>query len=83
MPETNDPLSTLLDRLEERIERVAGRDAIDRVLAERRRTTDARSLRDHEVVQKFRQELTNGFVRADTAQRLLSLVGTVVDLALS
>lgn len=83
MPETNDPLSTLLDRLEERIERVAGRDAIDRVLAERRRTADARSLRDHEVVQKFRQELTDGFVRADTAQRLLSLVGTVVDLALS
>ena len=57
MAETNDPLLALLDRLEERIESVAGRDAIDRVLAERRRTTDARSLRDHEVVQKFRQEL--------------------------
>ena len=83
MAETNDPLSTLLDRLEERIESVAGRDAIDRVLAERRRTTDARSLRDHEVVQKFREELTDGFVRADTAQRLLSLVEAVVDVALS
>jgi hypothetical protein len=50
------------------------KDAIDRELAAPMRTTQVRSLRDAPEIAAFRQELMDGLIRADTANRLLSLI---------
>ena len=49
-------------------------DAIDRALHAPPRTSAVESLRNHPAVAAFREELINGFVRADTARQLLVLV---------
>ena len=54
-------------------------DAIDRELARGRRSSAVASLRQSEVVRRFRQELVDGLVRADTVNQLLRLVGTVLE----
>ena len=39
-----------------------------------------RALRDHEVVRRLGQELTDDLIRADTAHSLLELIRKVVDI---
>ena len=53
-------------------------DAIDAVLASRVRTTDVKSLREAPEVVSFRTALTDGLIRADTANQLLRLVQALV-----
>jgi len=79
MAKDSDKLMALLERLEESIPHPRRKDAIDAILASEPRTTGVRSLRDHEVVQQFRRELSDGLIRADTANKLLGLIRTIVD----
>ena len=58
-------------------------DAIDQVLAGEPRTTQTQSLREHETVQKFREEMLTGMIQLDTAHQLLGLVNTVLAVALA
>lgn len=79
MPSTTDSLDRLIELLAQRGQAVgAGGDAIDEVLGSAPRTTEVRSLRDHPDVVQFRQDLIDGFIRVDTANRLLRLLSTVV-----
>ena len=82
MAKERDNVLALLDRLEENIPQPNRRDAIDAILAGDPRSTAVRSLRDHEVVQKFRRELSDGLIRVDTANKLLGLIRTVLDAAM-
>ena len=82
MAKERDNLLALFDRLEENIPKPQRRDAIDAILAGEPRTTAVRSLRDHEVVQQLRRELSDGLIRADTANKLLGLIHTVVETAM-
>jgi hypothetical protein len=82
MAKDRDKLMALLDRLEESIPKAKRRDAIDAILASEPRTTSVRSLRDHEAVQQFRRELSDGLIRVDTANKLLGLIRTVVEAAM-
>ena len=82
MKKDRDNLMALLERLEESIPQARRKDAIDAILAGEPRTTAVRSLRDHEVVQQFRRELSDGLIRADTVNKLLGLIRTVVDAAM-
>ena len=82
MAKDSDNLLALLERLEESIppsRRKDAIDAIDTILASEPRSTGMRSLRDHEVVQQFRRELSDGLIRVDTANKLLGLIRTVVE----
>ena len=54
-------------------------DAINDVLQSPARTTAVRSLRDAPEIATFRDELIDGLIRADTANRLLRLVAMVVE----
>ena len=83
MDDAIETLDSLLERLEASIERTRQRDAIDAILVGAPRTTEVASLRDHEVVRRFRQELSDGLIRVDTAHRLLMLLRTAVDAALT
>ncbi len=83
MDDVTETLDSLLERLEASIERTRQRDAIDAILAGSPRTTQVASLRDHEVVRRFRQELSDGLIRVDTAHRLLMLLRTAIDAALT
>lgn len=56
----------------------AGGDAIDRVLAGAPRGTAVRSLRQDEVIRRFRQEVADGLIRVDTVGKVLNLVTQVV-----
>jgi hypothetical protein len=72
-----------LDRLVSLLEqgtRAAPADAIAAELAAPPRTSGVRPLRDDEVVRQFRQELIDGLIRVDTANRLLALVSQVVGM---
>ena len=71
-------LDSLLEELELRVRQTDRQDAIDAVLAGEPRTTAVRSLRNQEVVQRFRQELSDGLIRVDTVGRLLDLIRTIV-----
>ena len=82
MANERDNLAALFNRLEESIPQSKRKDAIDAILASEPRTTAVRSLRDHEVVQQFRRELTDGLIRVDTANKLLGLIRTVVEAAM-
>ena len=82
MAKDRDKLMTLLERLEDSIPQPRRKDAIDAILASEPRTTAVRSLRDHEVVQQFRRELSDGLIRVDTANKLLGLIRTVVEAAM-
>lgn len=55
-----------------------GGDAIDRILSAGDRETAVASLRDSDVVNAFRDELTDGLIRVDTANRLLGLVSQII-----
>jgi len=79
MKKDSDNLMALLERLVESIPQSKRKDAIDAILASEPRSTAVRSLRDHEVVQQFRRELTDGLIRVDTANKLLGLIRTIVD----
>lgn len=68
-----------LDRLLQTLQALADEphatgDAIDRILAQPQRRTRVRSLRDEPTVQRFREDLTNGLIRVDTANALLGLI---------
>ena len=69
-----------LDVLTEKLERaVSGsRDAIDRIVQGPRRKTDAKSIRNDPAMQRFRRELADGLIRADTANQLLRLVSRLI-----
>jgi len=82
MKKNCDTLMALLELLEESIPRSRRKDAIDAILANEPRTTAVRSLRDHEVVQQFRRELSDRLLRVDTVNRLLGLIRTVVEAAM-
>ena len=82
MKKDRDNLMALLERLEESTPRSRRKDAIDAILASDPRSTGVRSLREHEVVQQFRRELSDGLIRADTVNKLLGLIRTVVDAAM-
>jgi hypothetical protein len=53
-------------------------DAIDRELAAPARQTRVISLRDTDVMAAFRDELSDGLIRADTVNRVLQLVNDIV-----
>ena len=82
MANNADQLHALLTRLEESLPKAKRKDAIDAILADEPRTSAVRSLRDHEVVQQFRRELSDGLIRVDTANKLLGLIHTVVEAAM-
>lgn len=73
-----------LDALLKELEQVAGKisnrpaDAIDRIIQGPRRHTKTRSIRHDPVLENFRRELTDGLIRADTANQLLRLITTVL-----
>ena len=75
----SDRLLALLNQLEALLQQSGRGDAIDEILASPRRNTLVQSLRDHEVVKQFRRELTGGFVRADTAHRLLGVLAAALE----
>jgi hypothetical protein len=74
-------LELLLLQLDELMSRTRRPDAIDAVLNAAPRSTASASLREHEVVRKFRQEVESGLIRLDTANQLLGLVRSVLDSA--
>ena len=80
MNDSTRQLDAVLDRLDEIISASrAGRgDAIDRILNGPRRRTETHSLRDHPAMEAFRRELTDGLIRADTANKLLGLISAVL-----
>jgi hypothetical protein len=57
-----------------------GGDAIDRVLAEPARQTRVESLRDSEIVQRFRDDLIDGLIRVDTANQLFRLISQIIGM---
>ncbi len=79
MPNDAQPLDRLLSRLTEALHRREGRgDAIERILDGQPRRTAVRSMADDAVIKEFRRELIDGFIRVDTANRLLGLIEEVV-----
>ncbi|MBN1510979.1 MAG: hypothetical protein JXB13_03110 [Phycisphaerae bacterium] len=75
-----------LDRLIEQLSRKTSAatpttgpgDAIDEVLSSAPRQSDVPDLSRHPVVQQFRRDLIDGFIRVDTARQLLDLLSLVV-----
>ncbi|MCH7702549.1 MAG: hypothetical protein IID37_12765 [Planctomycetes bacterium] len=79
MPEDAQQLDRLLSRLAEALNRRERHgDAIDRILDSQPRRTEVRSLTNDASIKAFRRELIDGFIRADTANRLLGLIEEVV-----
>jgi hypothetical protein len=82
-----DDLEALVSTLDTRLEAAAGVpadaskrwDAIDAVLGAAPRTTGVKSLREHETIQRFRKEFSDGLIRVDTARQLLRLIRHAVD----
>ena len=83
MENTDAVLDDLLQRLESRGEQPRLNDAIDDILVDKPRRTSARSLRDDETVKRFRQELSDGLIQADTAGRLIELIRSAVQAAMA
>lgn len=77
----NNELEMLISRLDYLQSRPKRGDAIDAVLATAPRRSAVGSLRDHEAVVRFREELAKGHVAAGTAARLLDLLRMVLDTA--
>ncbi|HEY3245924.1 MAG TPA: hypothetical protein VGM03_21490 [Phycisphaerae bacterium] len=72
-----------LEQLVSVLERMVSKEPADAIAAELTappRTSAVRSLRNDEVVQQFRQELVDGLIRVDTANRLLALVSQVIGM---
>lgn len=79
MPEDAQQLDRLLSRLAEALlRRERHGDAIDRILDGKPRRTEVRSLTNDASIKAFRRELIDGFIRVDTANRLLGLIEEVV-----
>ncbi len=79
MPSQNEnELDMLLDRMEAMLSQPPG-DAIDATLRSAPRTTRTASIREHEIIREFRQEMTDGLIRLDTANQFLGLVRSVLD----
>lgn len=75
MSEINVELDRLLETLEApKAAATRSADAIDRVRQSPPRTTTARSLRDDEVIRRFREEVASGLIRVDTVHQLLGLI---------
>jgi hypothetical protein len=74
--EVNQTLDALVGTLEGAVRRQGGGagDAIDEVLNAQERSTQAVSIRQSPEVEAFRQELTDGLIRADTVNQVLRLV---------
>lgn len=75
----NNELEMLISRLDALQSRSQRGDAIDTALTSVPRTTVVSSLRDHEAVVRFREELAKGHVAAGTAARLLDLLRVVLE----
>jgi len=71
-------LTTLESRLGARSLETQRNDAISAVLNDEPRRTAAVSLTDAPAVEAFRQALTDGLIRVDTANRLLRLINEIV-----
>lgn len=56
----------------------SGGDAIAAEIAGARRATGVVSLRDSEVMTRFRQELSDGLIRIDTVNQLLALATQIL-----
>lgn len=79
MPQSTQPLDQLIETLESLVNRAdPPADAIDRILADAPRTTAVRALRDTPVVARFREDLTNGFIRIDAANALFRIITDVL-----
>ena len=79
MPDDARQLDRLLTRLEAALNRRERHgDAIDRILDGHSRRTEVRSLTDDASIKAFRRELMDGFIRVDTANRLLGFIEEVV-----
>jgi hypothetical protein len=79
-------VSKTFDRLIEQLESLTTDtnrppDAIDRILSSAPRRTEVRSLRDDPAVKRFREDLTNGLIRVDTAGAVLRLVSDAIGRA--
>ena len=84
MPGLTEELDRLLDLLDQGVERRPGSgDALDLILASPKRRTRVRSLRHDPTVEAFRRELTDGLIRVDTANRLLTLVNAALTALLT
>jgi len=83
MPELDETITDLFAKLDTKLQTDNRQDAIDEILAASPRSTSVNSLADHESVKQFREEVTNGFIRIDTARRLLSLIQVAVEVALA
>ncbi|HOW72645.1 MAG TPA: hypothetical protein PKY77_18755 [Phycisphaerae bacterium] len=73
-----DRLVSSLEAVSRTVRETRPTDAIDRVLADSRRTTTVVSLREAPEVEAFRQALVDGQIRGDAVNRLLRLVNEVV-----
>ena len=80
MSEPEIDLNALLAELERLTAGAPGRsaDAIDEILQSPRRETHTQSVRRHAAIEDFRRELTDGLIRADTANQLLRLITAVL-----
>lgn len=77
--ETFDQLITMLDHtLHHQQPSPHPNDAITRTLNTAPRTTAVTSLRDAPEIQRFREDLANGFIRLDTANTLFTLINQVL-----
>ena len=70
-------LDALLARLEE-LAAAQPADAIGKELAGAPRVSATISLRQHDAVRRFREEVQAGLIQADTANQFLRLVQTVL-----
>ncbi len=83
MQELDKTINILFAQLDNKLETDGKRDAIDEILLASPRETAVASLANHEAVKQFRQEATDGFVRVDTARRLLTLIQVAVEVAIA
>lgn len=74
MDDVLEKLDAVLAKLDAGADERKQRDAIDNILDGAGRTTRVESLRDHPIVQRFRTELSDELIRADTVGQLLGLI---------
>ncbi len=81
MSETTQPLDQLIESIQSLVDAPSRPpDAIDRILESAPRTTRVRALHDAPVVARFREDLTNGFIRLDTAKALFRVITDLIKL---
>ena len=84
MDSAAESLDRLIDALSAKLdEESPPRDAIDAALNDTPRTTHVQTLRNHPDLARFRQELADGLIRVDTANRALQLLSNVVTARLA